>query len=332
MCASIVAPNLNAEKKPEALQIKIQTGATQVWLPVDYKVAPARKLEFQSRGYKLAVFASQFERGVLAYLEIYPEEQQVNDSLKVRFAGRLVALSKHKFGKRGLIGISPALKPGKQALIIQARVQGKSTKETFWIPIKKNRFPVYQNALNLGEYSNQTKPLNKKTIQWIVSASKKKALVFGKRTEFIPTARLAHPRNVHKITSQFYASRITQRFRIKNGKRIILKPKRRIHRGLDLYGETGAPVFAMLDGQVAIAEHMYYEGNVVFLDHGHGLLSVYMHMNRITVRPGQKVIAGQRLGDVGATGAVTGAHLHVAIYDRGMPLHPLSILALPLRD
>jgi murein DD-endopeptidase MepM/ murein hydrolase activator NlpD len=85
------------------------------------------------------------------------------------------------------------------------------------------------------------------------------------------------------------------------------------HAGLDVAVATGSPVRAPAPGVVVNTGDYFFNGNTVFLDHGQGLISAYMHLSRIDVRPGQAVRKGELLGAAGATGRVTGPHLHWAV-------------------
>ena len=80
---------------------------------------------------------------------------------------------------------------------------------------------------------------------------------------------------------------------------------------------------AVADGKVAIAQNMYFAGNTVYLDHGQGVVSSYAHMSRLDVKPGEMVKAGQQIGLVGATGRVTGPHLHLEIILDGVRVDPM---------
>ena len=92
--------------------------------------------------------------------------------------------------------------------------------------------------------------------------------------------------------------------------RVLNGEPRRPHYGLDVAGPIGTPVIAPIDGLVALAEtDMYYTGGTVFLDHGHGLTTTFMHMSKVTVEVGQFVRQGEKIGEIGATGRVTGPHL-----------------------
>lgn len=103
-----------------------------------------------------------------------------------------------------------------------------------------------------------------------------------------------------------------------------------IHKGADFRAATGTPVRASNSGIVVLARPLYYEGNCVIIDHGMGLFTLSMHFSRIDVREGQRVSAGDRLGLSGATGRVTGPHLHWAVRWQGAYLDPVKLLHLNL--
>jgi murein DD-endopeptidase MepM/ murein hydrolase activator NlpD len=103
-----------------------------------------------------------------------------------------------------------------------------------------------------------------------------------------------------------------------------------IHRGTDFHARSGTPVLAANDGEVMIAHGMFYEGNLVVIDHGDQFSTLYMHLSRIEVKVGERVRKGQRLGLSGATGRVTGPHLHLAARWQGEYVDPVLLLKLPL--
>lgn len=100
------------------------------------------------------------------------------------------------------------------------------------------------------------------------------------------------------------------------------------HGGTDFLSPAGTPVRAPNAGHVVIARDLYFAGQSVMLDHGGGLFSQLAHLSRIEVREGDTVQAGQVVGRVGATGRVTGAHLHWAVRVSGARVDALSLLAL----
>ena len=105
-------------------------------------------------------------------------------------------------------------------------------------------------------------------------------------------------------------------------RRIFNGQPRNPHAGLDVAAGTGTPVRAPSDAVVANTGDYFFNGNTVFLDHGQGLITAYMHLSRIDVRPGQQVRRGELLGAIGATGRVTGPHLHWAVILNNTPVDP----------
>lgn len=110
-------------------------------------------------------------------------------------------------------------------------------------------------------------------------------------------------------------------------KRVFNGQPRSVHRGLDLRGAQGTPIQVCADGQVALVDNLYFSGNVVYINHGEGVFSAYLHMSETRVRPGERVRKGQVIGLVGATGRVTGPHLHLSLIVQGQSVDPQPFLA-----
>jgi hypothetical protein len=105
-----------------------------------------------------------------------------------------------------------------------------------------------------------------------------------------------------------------------------------IHKGMDFHAPMGTVVRAGNSGVVILARPLYYEGNCVIIDHGLDLYTLSMHFSRIDVHEGQHVNVGDRLGLSGATGRVTGPHLHWAVRWQGAYLDPAKLLRLNLNS
>ncbi|MBL0939048.1 MAG: M23 family metallopeptidase [Gemmatimonadaceae bacterium] len=98
------------------------------------------------------------------------------------------------------------------------------------------------------------------------------------------------------------------------------------HMGTDYAGATGAPVLAANRGVVRLVDRFYLGGNVVYIDHGNGLITAYLHLSKTRVAVGDTVSRGQRIGDVGATGRVTGPHLHFIARYGQITVNPISVI------
>lgn len=96
-------------------------------------------------------------------------------------------------------------------------------------------------------------------------------------------------------------------------RRVFNGKPRNPHSGMDIAAPTGTPVVSPMPAAVIDTGDYFFNGNTVWLDHGGGLLSMMCHLSRIDVQPGDKVATGQRVGAVGATGRVTGPHLHWSV-------------------
>jgi murein DD-endopeptidase MepM/ murein hydrolase activator NlpD len=99
------------------------------------------------------------------------------------------------------------------------------------------------------------------------------------------------------------------------------------HKGMDIAGDAGAAIVAPRSGVVTSIGDYYFNGNTVFIDHGQGFITMYCHLSEISVEDGQRVTAGETIGAVGATGRVTGPHLHFGTYLNGTAVDPALLLS-----
>jgi murein DD-endopeptidase MepM/ murein hydrolase activator NlpD len=209
-------------------------------------------------------------------------------------------------------GVSLATKPGTYTL----RVEGKSTggKETamsYLVRVSAAHYPfsTIKVAPAFVEPPKEVEPV-------IAAADVAKKEAFA-ATDPYPLWSGAFQRPAETETSGVFGTS-----RIYNGK------KKSQHLGLDFRANIGTPVHATNAGTVILARPLYFEGNCVMLDHGQGLVTVYMHLSEFKVKEGDKVAAGQLIALSGGTGRSTGPHLHFAERWRGEYLDPRTLLEL----
>ena len=111
--------------------------------------------------------------------------------------------------------------------------------------------------------------------------------------------------------------------------RVLNGQPRQPHYGLDVAAPVGTPVAAAASGVATLAAEFFFFGRLVVLDHGHGVNTLYAHLSEIAVAEGQAVAAGQRIGAIGATGRVTGPHLHFSLSWYAVWLDPEPVLPPP---
>ncbi|MDD2885432.1 MAG: peptidoglycan DD-metalloendopeptidase family protein [Dechloromonas sp.] len=138
----------------------------------------------------------------------------------------------------------------------------------------------------------------------------------------------AHTAAIKTIFSDFPPStaftlpargRLSSRFGLR---RFFNDQPRNPHAGLDVAAGSGSPVRAPAAGMVVDTGDYFFNGNTVFIDHGQGLITAYMHLSRMTVNKGQRVKPGDVIGAIGATGRATGPHLHWAVLLNNTPVDP----------
>jgi murein DD-endopeptidase MepM/ murein hydrolase activator NlpD len=235
--------------------------------------------------------------------------------LKAIFRQNSIALFQHPVKPAGiycgLVGIPISTTPQKAVIELQwtdsrgrhkARVavriiEGNYKKEALRVAPRH----VKPSAKNLQRIKNE-----KKEIRRIYASSNNTRLWYGSFNKPLAST----------ITSAFGTQRLI------NGQ------LQSYHRGTDFRAKAGTPVYASNSGIVRLAKNLFYSGNIVIVDHGKGVFTNYAHLSKIQVIAGQHVARGHQIGLSGATGRVSGPHLHWGVKTNGAYVDPLQFLAV----
>jgi len=295
----------------------------QTPLPKNFTATDVKVVTHNSDDVACMLFAHRFSQGNVVYFEVVPATDV--KEIRVMFNERIIPTTKRSWGFRGFFAIAPDEKPGTYLFTVTIGTK----KIDIPVVVTRTAFLVSTIPMDLGKFSQKEFLESPEVQEFIQQSTEKKQKAFTTQYDDLIRGRAFHPCDVHEVNSQFWAKRVYKLYDNSSGKTQTVE---RIHRGIDLNGNTGDPVYAMLDGIVVLAEMLFYEGNMVIINHGNGIFSYYMHLEKLYVASGDKVVAGQQIGTVGSTGMSTGPHLHVSLMVGGVQVNPMSILALPIRE
>jgi murein DD-endopeptidase MepM/ murein hydrolase activator NlpD len=212
----------------------------------------------------------------------------------------------------GLVGIDLDTKPGRyKARINGIDKDGKSVASEALLEVKAKIFPTRKLTVD-GKYV--TPP--PETLSRIEEERKRVNAIFASIT-------------AEKLWDGPFMRPVPGTIISAFGKRSVYNGQpRSAHTGVDFRGAAGTPIRAPNSGIVVLAANLYYSGNTVILDHGYGLYSYFGHMSIFFVKEGDRIKAGDRIGNVGATGVVTGPHLHWTVRLSQSRIDPLSLAFL----
>jgi len=214
----------------------------------------------------------------------------------------------------GIAGVSLETHPGTYLLSLKATTSGgKEISFEQKVRVRSAKYPSI--AVTVAKRFTEPSP---EQLERINQEKTLKQDVFGRiEPEREWSGRFRPPVNAH--ISDVFGTRRTFNGKVQS-----------MHQGLDYSVPPGTPVSALNAGTVLLARPLFFEGDCVVLDHGQGLLTLYLHLSEINVKEGEHVAAGQEIGLSGGSGRVTGPHLHVAVRWQGVYLNPATLLALKL--
>jgi murein DD-endopeptidase MepM/ murein hydrolase activator NlpD len=229
------------------------------------------------------------------------------DPATARYRDRKVLVTRNDDKVIAVIGLPLASKPGRHFLQIKNR-QGQSSMLGFEVEDKayeeqhitiKDKRKVNPEKRDMERINRETKQIKSALSHW------------SDQDDVVVDFR----KPVEGPTSSPFGLR-----------RFFNEQARKPHSGLDIAAPEGAAIHAPAPGTVLDTGDFFFNGNTVLLDHGQGLVTMYCHMSKIDVSPGQTVTTGEILGEVGMTGRVTGPHLHWGVSLNDVRIDPLLFL------
>ncbi len=251
---------------------------------------------------------------LLVTLKADADEPEI-ERIYAAFEGKRYPFYRNPFQKGrsfyALVPVSYYTKPKESRLVVVRVEEGKKLYKSFLIEI-------YQGAY-------RTEKLRVAPSRAKISA-KNRARIKREQKEAMRIYRTNTPKLYLNAPFRYpLHSKITSVFgnrRIFNG---VLKS---YHSGTDFRAPTGTPIYAAGDGKVVLVKNRFFAGNSVIIDHGQGIYTGYYHLSRFHVRKGEFIRRGDLLGWAGATGRVTGSHLHFSLRVNGVQVDPLQFIEI----
>ena len=234
------------------------------------------------------------------------------ERLRVRAFGRdAAAFSVDARLWRALIGIDLDVAPGVHHVSVEGQAGGQHIQTTYALRVRPHTFPTRRLSVD-ESFVNPPAEMEARIQQ---EAAELRRIWKGSASKRFWTGAFVRPAPGEAVS----------RF----GTRSVFNGQPRSpHGGADFMSPAGTPIHAPNAGRVMLARELYFSGNTVVIDHGLGVFSLLAHLSAIDVHEGDAVAADQVVGRVGATGRVTGAHLHWAVRVSDARVDPLSVLAL----
>lgn len=225
-----------------------------------------------------------------------------------KFGDRKIYFNPAKESVKAVVGIDLFTEPGDYNLDISLN----GTVITRTVTVIRKKYPVQK--LTLPKDMVELSPENEARVE---REQKEVAAIWPNETERDWSGDFVNPRP-GKISTEFGV------------RRIMNKIPKSPHSGVDVEAKEGVEVRAPNNGIAVKTDTLFYSGNSIFLDHGQGIYTMFFHLSKILVTPGQAVKKGDVIGLVGSTGRSTGAHLHWGVRVQGARVDPLELIHLEL--
>ncbi len=214
----------------------------------------------------------------------------------------------------GLAGVSLETTPGTYDLrLTETLAGGKSVETSQRIKIARAVYP----KISVKVAKQYTEPSPEQLTEISADKNVKQTVFAAENRQRLWTGQFAAP--VEAPVSDVFGTA-----------RVFNQQVQSRHQGLDYAAPAGTPVHAVNGGMVVLARPLFFEGNCVVVDHGQGLLSLYLHLSEFKVKEGEEIQAGQAIALSGGTGRASGPHLHLAIRWHGVYLDPAILLKLKM--
>jgi murein DD-endopeptidase MepM/ murein hydrolase activator NlpD len=224
------------------------------------------------------------------------------------FNGKRIFFNPSAQSFKAIVGIDLLSEPGNYDLEISSN--GAALRR----PVKVSKKAYRTQRLKMPKDMVELSPENEARAD---RESKKMAAIWPDLTERLWSGNFMNPRQ-GEIGTEFGV------------KRLMNDIPKNPHTGVDVVAEEGEEVRAPNNARVALVDEQFFSGNSVVLDHGQGIYSMFFHLSKVLVQPGQQVKKGDVIGLVGATGRASGAHLHWGVRVQGARVDPLELINLKL--
>ena len=243
--------------------------------------------------------------GGVAIIDLGPGE---TDPGAVYFGDYRAPVVRTQGGWKAVVGIPLATEPGRQTIRVVTPAAGDEDREVAFTVAPK---AYATQKLTVEPRKADPLPEDMRRIDEESARTERALATYSE--EIAPTWAWAAP--VPGVQSDSYGKR-----------RVFNNIPRKPHSGMDIAAPTGTPIRSPAAGRVVETGDFFFNGNTVFVDHGQGVLTLYCHLSRVDVKPGDIVKEGQVLGQVGATGRVTGPHLHWGVSVNRAMVDPALLL------